>query len=196
MGPSAGDENGSISAPASPYSAYRSSIQSLTLPTIPNMEIPPSPSASPPPEVDAKVNQFLALKKRGVHFNAKLAASSALKNPSLLPKLMDSVGLVKESDQYATTLPRDLWSHDEFPSWAYKEELAKAQQRVGKEMEAERRGREREFVSAATKESSLTVSSGKNKPSAAERVMAGLERRGGSREPERDHKRRRRSRSR
>lgn len=194
QGPSADDNVSTTSVPASPYSANRAAIRSLTLPPKPNFNIPPSPPMSPSPDTDAKVRHFLDLKRKGVHFNAKLAASSALKNPSLLPKLMESAGLSVEKDQYATTLPADLWDPNGFPIWAYKEELAKAQQQVVKRKEEERKGKEREFVASSRETSGSGPSSSRN-VSAAERVMAGLERRG-PRDRDRSPKRRRRSRSR
>ncbi|KAL8658135.1 MAG: hypothetical protein Q9226_001254 [Calogaya cf. arnoldii] len=76
-----------------------------------------------------KFDHFLQLKRQGMHFNGKLAGSSALKNPMLLQKLMSSAGLT-EGDQYATTLPKDLWDPTAFPAWAYKEELAESHQNV------------------------------------------------------------------
>ena len=107
---------------------------------------------------------------------------------------MGSAGLVEENDQYATTLPEDLWSPDGFPSWGYKDELAKTQREVARRHESERKGAEREFV-PATRENIRVGETGGKKASAAERVMAGLERRG-PRETERSPKRRRRSKSR
>ena len=173
------------STPQSPYSANRAMIHDLTLPLVPNLDIPPSPPGSPPPGVDEKFSHFLKLKKQGVHFNEKLARSSALKNPSLLKKLMDFAG-VEEHEQYATTLPKELWDPTGFPPWAYIEELTKSQQEVTKRKEEERLRTQREsidFVPAATlgdsirtgNSSSNTGSKG-SRASAAERVMAGLDR--------------------
>ena len=168
-------------------------IQQLTLPIHPNLSIPHSPPNSPPPGLDSKISHFLSLKRQGIHFNAKLATSSALKNPSVLAKLMGSAGLYGEGgqDQYATTLPTDTWDPHGFPEGVCKEGLAKTQQEVGKRKEEERRGAEREFVPAKAEE----VEAGfrmkvADKGSAAERVMAGLERKGG-RGGGRDAKRRR-----
>src|SRR5690606_6738841 len=56
--------------PGSPYTSHRSLLRTLTLPTHPNLDLPPSPPGSPPPELTSKVTSFLALKDRGVHFNA------------------------------------------------------------------------------------------------------------------------------
>lgn len=139
-------------APSSPYSASRSLIHTLTLPTVPNMDIPPSPPSSPSQitsqaALTAKFDKFLELKrKKGIHFNARIADSHALKNPPLMDKLLVFVGVGVEFDdgsidgveQYATTLPSELWDPAAFPEWAYRGPLRKSQERVQKE-----RGREK-----------------------------------------------------
>lgn len=178
-------ESDPTSAPQSPYSANRALIRDLTLPTLPNFDIPDSPPGSPPPGLDEKFGHFLELKKQNVHFNEKLARSSALKNPSLLRKLMDFAG-VDESEQYTTTLPSGIWDPKSFPAFAYKEELAKSQQEIHKKREEERAKVQREsieFVSASASGQSSRAgtpgSAGVGKGlrgSAAERVMAGLDR--------------------
>lgn len=124
-------------APASPYTANRALLRDLTLPALPNLDIPPSPPGSPPPATTKKFEQFLELKEKGTHFNAKLAASSALRNPGLMDKLMDFVGL-DDKDQYATTLPAELWNPAGFPEWAFRGPLKKSQDRIRKEREAEK----------------------------------------------------------
>ncbi|KAL9043576.1 MAG: hypothetical protein Q9214_003244, partial [Letrouitia sp. 1 TL-2023] len=80
-----------------PYSSKQALIRNLTLPPIPSLDIPPSPPGSPRPNIERKFEHFIALKKQNVHFNNKLASSSALKNPMLLKKLMKSAGL-EETD--------------------------------------------------------------------------------------------------
>jgi hypothetical protein len=126
----------------------------------------------------------LELKRQGIHFNEKLAKSSALKNPSLMQKLMDFAD-IDDAGQYGSTLSKELWDPLAFPEWAYKEELAKSQQRVLKKKEEGRTKSQREsldFVPAtASGDSSRSgtpgASSGRLGPkSAAERVMAGLDR--------------------
>ena len=123
--------------PASPYSSNRALLRDLTLPSAPNMDIPPSPPGSPPPGANKKFEQFLELKKKGTHFNAKLEQSSALKNPSLMDKLMRFVE-IDERHQYSTTLPTDLWNPADFPEWAFKDKLRKSNDKLAKEKEAER----------------------------------------------------------
>jgi hypothetical protein len=157
------DEDGG--APLSPYSANRSAVRNYTMPPVPNFEIPPSPPGSPPPASTKKIARFLQLKRQGVHFNQKLETSSALRNPSLLKKLMDFAG-IDDKDQYASTLPPELATPTEFPAWAYPEEIAKRQ-------EQKRKNREKiEFVPATASSSGSAA----GQVSVAERVRAGLSR--------------------
>jgi HCNGP-like protein len=126
-------------------------IHSLTLPPVPNYDIPESPPGSPPPST-AKISHFLSIKKRSVkkggpvHFNVKLASSTALTNPAFLDKLMDMAGISTE-DAYALAEPDDLALPREWPQWAYAEELNKSQKKLAPKKEKEREGK-REFVSA------------------------------------------------
>lgn len=179
---------GASSQPQSPYSSNRSLIRDLTLPPIPKLDIPPSPPGSLSASTNAKFAHFLELKKQGVHFNEKLARSSALKNPSLLQKLMNFAG-IEEAGQYASTLPKEVWDPGAFPDWAYKEELAKSQQDVLKKREEEKAKTQREAIDFAPATSSggssrvgtpgASTSEAKSRglgKSAAERIMAGLDR--------------------
>lgn len=155
--------------PQSPYSANRAVLRDLTLPTVPKYDIPSSPHGSPIASTNTKFKHFLDLKKQGVHFNEKLSKSAALKNPSLMQKLMEFSD-IDEVDQYATTLTKELWNPDGFPDSAYKEALSKSQQTMLKTRENEKRGKV-DFVPASFGESSSNVS----QKSAAERIMAGLD---------------------
>ncbi|KAA8576362.1 hypothetical protein MFRU_009g02480 [Monilinia fructicola] len=171
--------------PQSPYSSNRALLRDLTLPTVPNYDIPPSPPGSPVASTNAKFKHFLELKKQGTHFNEKLAKSAALRNPSLMQKLMDFAD-IDEAEQYATTLPKDLWDPAGFPEYAHKEELAKSQQKLLKEKEERKARGQREaldFVPATASGDvgrsgtpSATGINSKGQQSAAERIMAGLDR--------------------
>ncbi|EED20365.1 conserved hypothetical protein [Talaromyces stipitatus ATCC 10500] len=134
---------------SSPYSTSRALIQDLTLPPVPNLEIPPSPPGSPNPIASGKTTQFLALKKQGVHFNEKLSASSSLKNPSLFLKLREHTGIDNES-QYASALPPDIWDHTSLPAWAYKEELYKMQQAIRSKIDEARQEDKNRTIDFAT----------------------------------------------
>lgn len=105
---------------------------------------------------------------------------------------MDSAGLDGHGgrDQYATTLPKEVWDPDTFPESAYVERLATLQQELGKRREEERRGATRDFTPGKANKEDIQVGMRTgSRGSAAERVMAGLERR--SQNGERDGKRRR-----
>ncbi|KAL8975702.1 MAG: hypothetical protein Q9197_000044 [Variospora fuerteventurae] len=177
-----GEQNGK-SISVSPYLANRTTIRNLTMPTTPNFDIPESPLGSPSPGMEQKFEHFSHLKKQGVHFNEKLARSSALKNPALLQKLMASAGL-KLNDQYTTALPETLWNPAALPEWAYKDNLAKSQQQMTGELEESKMRRQREkvdFVSPVGAYTSIDIKGGERMPgatgraSAAESVAAGLE---------------------
>ncbi|KAF4948440.1 hypothetical protein FGADI_9637 [Fusarium gaditjirri] len=146
------DDQDAASRSTSPYSSNRALLRDLTLPSVPDLNIPPSPPGSPPPGTNKKFEKFLELKKKGTHFNAKLELSTALKNPSLMDKLMRFVE-VDEHSQYSTALATDLWNPAAFPEWAFKEKLRKSHDKVLKEKEAERTNGTRttvEFVPSST----------------------------------------------
>ncbi|EEH47882.2 uncharacterized protein PADG_03966 [Paracoccidioides brasiliensis Pb18] len=177
-----GNEPSSSSRKSSPFSANRALLRDMTLPPIPNFDIPPSPPGSPDPAANQKFAHFFSLKRQGVHFNEKLASSSSLRNPSLLAKLMEHAGIDGQA-QYATSLPKELWDPvSTLPPWGYKEELLKSQQEVRRKIEEKKASGPREaidFVSAGGGGQSrepATPPGGKSRPSAAERVMAGLNR--------------------
>ncbi|KAI2715989.1 hypothetical protein DTO012A7_3476 [Penicillium roqueforti] len=139
----------STSGRSSPFSASRGLVQDLTLPPVPNLDIPPSPPGSPNPAANAKFEHFLALKKQGVHFNSKLASSSSLKNPSLLKKMMEHAG-IDEQSQYDTSLPTDLWNPSNLPKWGFKEELLRTQQNFRKQSEEKKASGQRSSVDFVT----------------------------------------------
>ncbi|TQS32157.1 hypothetical protein Golomagni_07536 [Golovinomyces magnicellulatus] len=140
----------SAATPSSPYSTNRALIQDLTLPSVPDFDIPPSPPGSPSPATNKKFQQFIDLKKKGTHFNAKLESSTATRNPALMDKLLGFVD-VTDTNQYQTTLSPGLWDPTAFPDWAYRNRLRRATDKVAKEREAERSSGSRntvEFVGA------------------------------------------------
>ncbi|CEJ86022.1 hypothetical protein VHEMI03985 [[Torrubiella] hemipterigena] len=136
----------------SPYSSNRSLLHDLTLPAVPDFDIPPSPPGSPPPATNKKFEQFLTLKKKGTHFNAKLENSAAMRNPALASKLLAFVGMPDgDPAQYETTLSPELWNPGGFPEEAFRGKLRRARDKLAKEREAERASGNRstvEFVPA------------------------------------------------
>ncbi|KAI6785661.1 uncharacterized protein J7T54_005995 [Emericellopsis cladophorae] len=146
-------------APGSPYTTSRTIIHDLTLPSIPNVNIPPSPPGSPPPGANKKLEQFILLKKQGVHFNAKLENSEALRNPSLMDKLLGFAG-VEGKEQYETTLRDDgWWDPKAFPREAYRLALRKNQDKMTREREADKAAGNRtsvDFVPSTTTEGNVS----------------------------------------
>ncbi|KAF2166553.1 hypothetical protein M409DRAFT_66575 [Zasmidium cellare ATCC 36951] len=150
-GPSAEDTD---SALFSPYTYERQRLRELTMPTVPNFDIPNSPPPPPTNSEEAaalaattkKFERFLELKKQGVHFNERLQNSTSLRNPSLLPKLMDFAGISQE-DSYATSLSEGLGVAVTWPEECYVESLVRRNERKEKKRVAERE--KVEFVSAS-----------------------------------------------
>ncbi|KAK4197797.1 HCNGP-like protein-domain-containing protein [Triangularia verruculosa] len=150
--------------PRSPYSANRALLQDLTLPPHPNTTIPPSPPLSPTllPKLNsltAKFDNFLKLKReKGIHFNERIAQSHGLRNPALMEQLLTfsgirtsfDVGENKGTEQYATTLSKEIWDPlTGFPGWAYKDALWKSQIKTKKEKERGK-GEKVDFVSSGS----------------------------------------------
>ncbi|SMR55447.1 unnamed protein product [Zymoseptoria tritici ST99CH_1A5] len=131
--------------PSSPYTYERNRLRELTMPTMPNFDIPDSP---PPPPVNSeeaavlaattkKIERFLELKKKGVHFNERLQNSTSLRNPSLLPKLMQFADITRE-DSYRSSLPEGLGISVTWPEECYVEGLLRQNERKQKKKLAER----------------------------------------------------------
>ena len=159
--------------PGSPYSANRATIHDLTLPSVPNLDIPPSPPGSPPARVSKTFDQFLTLKKNGTHFNKKLEQSTGLRNPSVMDKLLEFAGLDGQQ-QYETTVSHDLWDPTAFPESAFVEKLRKSRETLAKEREADRSGSGRSSIDFAP---STTTSAGTS--SVAGGLARGEKRKGG-----------------
>jgi hypothetical protein len=165
------DEDGSVNdaPPGSPYTSNRAIIQNLTLPTVPNFDIPPSPPGSPPQRATKKFAQFLELKKKGQHFNQRLEGSSVLRDPGHLQRLLDFAG-ISEEEQYESTLPDTMAIPVVFPEWAYADELKASQKQIFKAREQQRSKAPRETVDfvSATKPG---ISSGAGTPSGKGPIM-------------------------
>lgn len=157
------DGSPNYAPPGSPYTANRAIIQSLTLPTVPNFDIPPSPPGSPPQRATKKFAQFLELKSKGQHFNQRLEGSSVLRDPGHLRRLLDFAG-ISEEEQYASALSEEVALPVVFPEWASAEELKASQKQILKAREQQKSKVPREAVDfvSATKSS---TSSGAGTPS-------------------------------
>lgn len=173
-------EDGGSANTASP-APTRAIIQNLTLPTVPNFDIPASPPGSPPLKATKKFAQFLELKKKGQHFNQRLEGSSVLRDPRHLQRLMEFAEISLE-DSYATTLPEEVAVPVAFPEWAYVEELRASQKKIFLSREQAKSKKPREAVGfiSATKSGTSSgtgtpAGKGPQQQSAAERVMTSVD---------------------
>ena len=156
-------------APLSPYTAERNLVRDLTLPSVPNMDIPISPPGSPAPGLDEKVRHFLKIKKQGQHFNDRLNGSIGAKNPTVTEKLMEfaRVGDMQSPQglrgMYQTTLPSDIFSSHIFPEFAFQTSLRKTREKIVREHQAERASGKRriDFMPAITPSVSASDGSGR-----------------------------------
>ncbi|KAJ4344623.1 uncharacterized protein N0V89_012367 [Didymosphaeria variabile] len=173
------EESANNAPPGSPYSSNRLMIQNLTLPPVPNLNIPPSPPGSPPRRSTQKFAQFLELKRKGQHFNQRLESSSVVRDPNHSSKLMDFATITDE-DQYTSTLPEGLGVSVVWPEWAYSDALNASQKNITKAKESERSKTPRgpvDFVPARRGNSSGTCTpAGKgSRQNAAGRIVVGSE---------------------
>jgi len=159
----------------------RAIIQNLTLPTVPNFDIPASPPGSPPIKATKKFLQFLELKTKGQHFNQRLEASSVLRDPRHLQRLMEFAGISVE-DSHATTLSEEVAIPVAFPEWAYAEELRASQKNIFTSREQAKSKNPRETVGFVPAAKSGTLNGtrtpagkGLQQQNAAERVIASLD---------------------
>jgi hypothetical protein len=151
------DSTANDAPPGSPYTASRAIAQNLTLPTVPNFDIPPSPPGSPPPRATQKFAQFLRLKSKGQHFNQRLEGSSVLRDPGHLPRLLEFAG-VSEEDQYASALSEAVAHPAAFPEWAYAEELKASQRTIFKAREQQKSKVPRDAVDFVSATKPVTAS--------------------------------------
>lgn len=112
------------------------------MPRFPNFDIPPSPS---PPAADSeeaddlrartkKFDRFLELKKQGIHFNTRLAESTASRNPAMTQRLLDFAGLRAE-EQYGNTLGENFGVPTTWPDEFLEELMRENEKRIKKAKE-------------------------------------------------------------
>lgn len=124
------DEDGGSAALQLPQGlAEQDLVRQLTQASHPMTVLPPSPSGSPNPRIEAKFKRFLELKTKGLHFNEDLAKKTTFRNPGLLSTLMERAG-INGDVQYASSLPVSVWDPQSLPPIAYKEELLRSQQTI------------------------------------------------------------------
>jgi len=178
------DGGNDLETPMSPYSQNRALLRTYTIPPLPaDFSIPDSPPGSPDPASVKTFSHFLKLKDQNIHFNSKLANNTNLRNPNLLDTLLNFVDLDKDVVQYASTRSKDRWSTDlnklgQGIPRRKGETFVQALSRLQKET-TEKQQRDRttvDFVGSNNESVARQESSSTHTKSAAERIMAGLDR--------------------
>ncbi|GEM07275.1 SAP30-binding protein, transcriptional regulator protein HCNGP [Rhodotorula toruloides] len=81
-------------------------VPSVRLDTLAEFGIPPVPTGTCKPSVEAKLTNFHNLRvSRGLHFNDSLHASKAFRNPRIYAKLVDFVDV----DETGTNWDAEIW---------------------------------------------------------------------------------------
>ncbi|KDQ07357.1 hypothetical protein BOTBODRAFT_180785 [Botryobasidium botryosum FD-172 SS1] len=105
--------------------------------------IPPESGDPCSPAIEAKVAQFIDLKRQGKHFNDSLMSSHAFRNPHIYAKLVEFVDV----DETATNFPADLWNPlDTQPEW-YADKIAKQQKEHAEQVSAAQAAGKRSTIS-------------------------------------------------
>lgn len=113
-------------------------LRQLTQPSHPVSSFPPDSEGQAETQVTEKFKNFLNLKKTGIHFNENLTDKSSFKNPNLFASLLERIGIPPEA-QYSSSLPSAVFSLDNFPPWAYREELLRSQQELDAQLDANKK---------------------------------------------------------
>ena len=67
------------------------------------------------PSLQAKVEQWTRLKEQGMHFNEKLVSTQSFRNPSIMSKLIDFMGLT----EYGSNYPKHIFDPQGFSRDAF-----------------------------------------------------------------------------
>ena len=132
----------------SPYSRTRQQVRMLTMPPVPDFDIPPSPQRADPSSIavlNKKARHFLELKPRGLHFNQRLLESTALRNPAMTSKLLDFAG-IEGVLQYDHALADGLGVDVRHWAGLRVEDIVSKMERARNTAANGRKGKAREFV--------------------------------------------------
>ncbi|KND01481.1 uncharacterized protein SPPG_03282 [Spizellomyces punctatus DAOM BR117] len=88
-----------------------------------NSGIPPEPDDEADEATQAKIAKWLDLKGSGMHFNARLEQTHAFRNPSIMSKLIEYLGL----DETGSNYPKEIYDPHGFPEEAFFDRIAHKQ---------------------------------------------------------------------
>ncbi|KAJ3328627.1 hypothetical protein HDU76_009606 [Blyttiomyces sp. JEL0837] len=107
---------------------FRELLKPRVIPGLTIKSIPPEPEGECDPELQAKISQWHELRKKGKKFNDQLMRTQSFKNPAIMSKLIEFIGL----DEHGSNLPKSYFDPKGFDERLYYDELAK-QQRLAAE---------------------------------------------------------------
>ncbi|KZT19950.1 HCNGP-domain-containing protein [Neolentinus lepideus HHB14362 ss-1] len=111
---------------ADELSRIRELLRPPPMPGVANWGIPTESTERCDPTVDAKVAQFIALKKdqkNPKHFNDSLMSNRSFRNPHLYAKLVEFVDV----DERVTNFPRNIWDPSDVKDEWYADRIAEHQ---------------------------------------------------------------------
>ncbi|KAH9946856.1 HCNGP-domain-containing protein [Amylocystis lapponica] len=112
--------------PPDELSRVRALLQPPPIPGLQDWGIPAEPSTSCDPVIEAKLAEFLALKRDATnpkHFNDSLMSNRSFRNPHLYTKLVEFVDV----DERTTNFPLDAWDPNDMRDEWYADRIAESQ---------------------------------------------------------------------
>ncbi|GBE85331.1 HCNGP-like protein-domain-containing protein [Sparassis latifolia] len=145
--------------PSDELTRVRAALRPPPIPGVEDWGIPPESSEPCDPAIEAKLTEFLALKRDPTnpkHFNDSLMSNRSFRNPHLYAKLVEFVDV----DERATNFPRRLWDPSDMHEEWYADRIAEYQKvRSEQQSAAHATGGKRQIDFA-----SATSSSGTQRP--------------------------------
>ncbi|EPX72600.1 transcriptional regulator [Schizosaccharomyces octosporus yFS286] len=103
-----------------------------------NWRFPSSPKGDSDSFLEKKIKQFLELKRKNVHFHARLVENENFLNPQLLDTLQEYAGI---SNPMASMMPSATWIPQCLPNSAYAKSLREAQEDLIRKREENQKNR-------------------------------------------------------
>ncbi|KAH9936983.1 HCNGP-like protein-domain-containing protein [Fomitopsis serialis] len=124
--------------PDDELSRIRRLLRPAEIPGVEDWGVPPPPSTPCDPALEAKLTQFMSLKRNlsdPIHFNDSLMSNRSFRNPHLYTRLVEFVDV----DERATNFPKELWDPTDVQDEWYADRIAEAQ-KVRSEQQAAQDG--------------------------------------------------------
>lgn len=116
----------------------RALLRPPPIPGVDDWGIPPEPMAPCDPAIEAKLTEFLTLKRNPVnpkHFNDSLMSNRSFRNPHLYAKMVEFVDV----DERVTNFPKHIWDPSDMREEWYADRIADYQKTRSEEQSAAQR---------------------------------------------------------